>query len=258
MLGIQKLGLSFGVKKILEDVTFLIESGSLCVIVGQNGSGKSSLLHCLSGWNSPTKGEVLLDGRAIKSYAANERASLLSFLPQRPKLSESIPIIDVVAAARYRFSESPSQSRHQAKVLLQKNRLQDLMYRDWHTLSGGEAQRIALVCLQTQDAKIWLLDEPANHLDPAVQGEIYQNLIQEWETGRTVVLVTHNINLVFGSVPLNQYSNVRVIGLHNQGIYFDCKLSDEKLRSHISSLYKVQVEQVKAFGRNHFVFGDPQ
>jgi iron complex transport system ATP-binding protein len=255
MLAVNKLSLRIGKKSIIENINVQVSTGDLCVVIGQNGSGKSSLLRCLSGWKQPSQGEVILEGNNLHSLSSIERASQMAFLPQRPKLNESIPIIDVVAAARYRFSESPSQSRSKAAEILKNNDLHSLRHRDWRTLSGGEAQRIALACLQAQDAKLWLLDEPANHLDPAVQIEMYQNLIQEWQTGRTLIVVTHNINLIFSSILPTDYSKVRVVGLQQGTVQFEMTLSDPEFATKIGSLYQVQVVETEAFGRRHLVFG---
>ena len=257
MLVVRNMCYSIGSKEIIKDIDFEIEMGSLCVIVGPNGSGKSSILRCLSGWKPPTKGNISLNGIQLSDMSSLERASYISFLQQRPSLSESIPIQDLVAAARYRFSESPHQSRLQARSFLQQNNLQQIVDRDWRTLSGGEAQRVALICLQAQDAKIWLLDEPANHLDPAVQGNIYQSLIEEWHSGRTIILVTHNINLILSSVTPEQYDKVRIIGLQKSQIHFDCFINDNHLCEYFSKLYQVHVEKIQCFGHTYFVFGNP-
>ena len=130
--------------------------------------------------------------------------------------------------------------------------------KDWYTLSGGEAQRVALLCLHAQDAKLWLLDEPANHLDPAVQKHIYSDIVQEWRNGRTVVLVTHNINLILGAVHEKEYHRVLIMGLHNGQIDFTHTLHDEKLMPKIGALYQLPIERIRAFERYQFIFGSPQ
>ena len=66
MLVVHQVDFSIGTESIIENIGFEIESGTLCVIVGQNGSGKSTLLRCLSGWNVPTKGEITIDNRQLQ------------------------------------------------------------------------------------------------------------------------------------------------------------------------------------------------
>ncbi|MEC7987034.1 MAG: ABC transporter ATP-binding protein [Myxococcota bacterium] len=257
MLSVDLLELRFAKHRILNDIRLNLDAGNLVVIVGQNGSGKSSLLRCISGWNRLIKGSILLENRSIHDLSPRERASWVSFLPQRPRLSESLPVLDIIAAARYRFSESNSQSKTYASRLLQQKNIEHLAHRDWKTLSGGEAQRVALACMQAQDAKIWLLDEPANHLDPAVQKEMYQHLIEEWQQGRTLIVVTHNINLILGSVSPESYPLVRIVGLQEGTTFFESDLSDGTLTESIGHLYKLPVEKVSVFGRDHLIFGTP-
>ena len=164
----------------------------------------------------------------------------------------------MISAARYRFAESLYTRRKYAVEILQRNNIEHLQDRDWHTLSGGEAQRIAWACMQAQDAKMWLLDEPANHLDPAVQREMYQNIVSEWIQGRTLIVVTHNINLILGAVPTDQYSKVDVLGLQNGKEMFTKPLSDSNLCNHIGQLYDLAVQRVSVFGSDYLVFGSPQ
>ena len=258
MLVVDQLQLVLSKKTILEDISFHVSPGSLLVIIGPNGSGKSSLLRCLSGWNHPTRGTIMWEKQAIDSFSSKRRAAEIAFLPQRPNISESIPIVDMLAAARYRFAESSHVCRKYALEILQRNNITHLQHRDWHTLSGGEAQRIAWACMQAQDAKLWLLDEPANHLDPAVQGEMYQNIVAEWMQGRTLIVVTHNINLILGAVPTERYSKVDVLGIHNGKEMFTTSLSDSDFCHHVGQLYGLPVKRVSVFERDHLVFGKPQ
>lgn len=246
-----------GNKVILDDISIQIPKNSLYVIIGPNGSGKSSLLRCLSGWNISSSGSVRCDGEEVSRMSSKRRASMISFLPQRPRMNESIPIVDVIAAARYRFSESHRQSRLKANTLLEENHLGHLRERDWETLSGGEAQRIALLTLKAQDADLWILDEPANHLDPAIQKEMYRSLIHEWKTGRTMIVVTHNINLILAAVPTEQYDSVVVMGLDDGKMKFEMPLSHPEIAEKIGALYRLPIQTIIAFTQKQFIFGSP-
>ena len=258
MLAAEHVTYRVGSTKILDDISIQVPKSSLYVIIGPNGSGKSSLLRCLSGWNTPTSGMVRFHQKDVYQIPSKKRASMMSFLPQRPRMSESIPIVDVIAAARYRFSESHRESRLRAVALLAEYHLEHLENRDWATLSGGEAQRIALLTMTAQDADLWMLDEPANHLDPAIQKEMYRSLIHEWTTGRTMMIVTHNINLILGAVPIDQYSKVLVMGLDEGQKQFELSLSDPTIAEKIGALYRLPIQKITAFGREQFIFGAPQ
>ena len=257
MIVVDKLGYSASAKPILHGVSFEVKEGGLLVVVGPNGSGKSTLLRCLSGWYSPSMGTISVDNLCTTKLSSPERARILSFLPQRPRLSESLPVIDVIVAARFRFKESHRQSRATALELMRSLKLEHLSTRDFNSLSGGEAQRVALACLRAQDAQLWLLDEPANHLDPAIQKQMYAELQREWQTGRTVVTVTHNLNLIMEAVPKAKYDSVQVIGLQEGRLMFDLALSDVSLATKMGELYGLPVQNLTAFEHEHLIFGRP-
>ena len=247
-----------GSTPILNNISVQVSQNALYVIIGPNGSGKSSLLRCLSGWNVPSSGTVRFRENDVYRLPSKRRASMISFLPQRPRMNESIPIVDVIAAARYRFSESHRESRLHAAKLLGAHHLAHLKDRDWNTLSGGEAQRIALLTMKAQDAELWMLDEPANHLDPAIQKEMYQSLVQEWTEGRTMIVVTHNINLILGAVPTTRYRQVMVMGLNDGTIQFELPLSAPNIAEQIGELYQLPIQTITAFGQEQLIFGSPQ
>ncbi|MAA77887.1 MAG: hypothetical protein CL916_01400 [Deltaproteobacteria bacterium] len=258
MLIAENVQYNVGAKVILDSISIQIPLHKMYVIIGPNGSGKSSLLRCLSGWNIPSAGLVRYGQEEVSGISAKRRASIMSFLPQRPRMTESIPIVDVIAAARYRFSESHRESKLSARALLEENHLGHLEDRDWDTLSGGEAQRIALLTMKAQDADLWILDEPANHLDPAVQKEMYQSLIHEWNEGRTMIVVTHNINLILAAVPTSEYERVAVMGLDEGKMQFERTLSDPDIVHKIGDLYQLPIQTITAFGKKQFIFGSPQ
>jgi len=257
MLVIDDLHYQVANKAILNAISFRVPESTFLVIVGPNGSGKSTLIRCLSGWYQPSRGNISFNNDPLRQMTSPERAENISFLPQRPRLSESIPIVDVIGAARFRFNESPKKRRAKALEILRSRGLEHLGSRDHHSLSGGEAQRVALACLRAQDSKIWLLDEPANHLDPAVQKRMYSDLCREWQEGRTIVTVTHNLNLIMEAISPQQHKHVQVIGLKNGELYFDIALSDQTLTKKIGKLYGLPTKKMAAFDRDYFVFGRP-
>ena len=188
---------------IIQNVSISILEGELIVLIGANGSGKSTILRSLSGWLQPTEGSVRLNDQPIQQYSSKQRAEWIALLPQRIRLAENIRVSEWLEYSRYRFSESHSRRKEVIANLLLSQGLSHLGTQNFHQLSGGEAQRISLLSLMAQEAKIWLLDEPGNHLDPKIQLSLYQNIIGQWNDGRTMVLL-HNINLLLRSVPASR------------------------------------------------------
>ena len=250
--------ISFAVQNhtILSDISLKIAKGQFVVLIGPNGSGKSSLLRCLSGWHQPQKGSVTLHNTAISKIAPHIRAQHLAWLPQRLHLSEPILVQEWIASARFRFQENITTRIEKSKEVLCNLGIEHLAEKYWNTLSGGEAQRVALAAMKAQESEIWLLDEPANHLDPAVQKKVYRFLVQEWQQNTGMVLVTHNINLLLAAVPIEKYSNVIVIGLQKGKQVCSISLDDEELPKALSEIYDLPVEKTTVFGHPYIVFGE--
>ena len=255
MLSISGLGWATGQQRVLQGLSVDVEPGGCLAIVGPNGAGKTSLLRCCLGWIAPTEGKVTIQDRPIADLGPRERAAQLAWLPQRGQMAESLPVVEVVANARFRFSESRAQSLEAAKRALDAFQLAGFAYRSWHTLSGGEAQRANLASLFAQEAKVWLLDEPANHLDPAIQQDLYGQLHTHWRQGQTTVLITHDLNLLLTAVPVDQQRDVQVLGMKNGHQSFLSALDAPELPDQLGQLYGVTVQEVDVFGRRHWVFG---
>lgn len=224
-------------KGVIQDCSLTIERSSFTVIVGCNGSGKSSLLRCLNGWYPVDTGEVHLKGRPISLWTAKERSSVVGLLPQRISVSESLPILEWLSHFRFRFDEAMSITKEKIAYALKQSHLEALSNRTWTQLSGGEAQRMALLGLRLQETECWLLDEPGNHLDPSVIHQLYQDLVTEWQNGTTIVVITHNINILCQQLPLNLWSSVQVVGMNNGTIKWIENMDHAHLPSRLGDLY---------------------
>lgn len=222
---------------IIRDCNLTITSGSFTVIVGRNGSGKSSLLRCLSGWNKIDSGELRLKSIPLNQYAPKSRAAVIGLLPQRISVSENLPIKEWLSQFRFRFNESKRVTDGIITNALTAFQLEELSNRTWPQLSGGEAQRLALLGLTLQETECWLLDEPGNHLDPSVTHQLYQMLISQWQNGIAIVLVTHNINVLLQHLPRELWSSVRVAGMEQGHIQWLTSLADDTLPSNLGTVY---------------------
>src|SRR5690606_5974712 len=213
-----------------------------CVVLcGPNGSGKSSLLRLLAGLEPRAEGSLLLDGVPLLSKNRREIASFVAWLPQRPYLGEIVTCEAIVAAARFRFMESPAYSREMARRILERQGIVHLSERPAQEVSGGELQRVLIASLIAQDAPFLLVDEPANHLDPRHQVEAYRELGRLWqEEGRAVLVVTHDVRLASLLGPPEQ---VRTIGVREGQLLPEIALSDPHLGTVLSDLYNVHFIQ---------------
>jgi iron complex transport system ATP-binding protein len=245
-----RVGVARGGRELLSDVDLSLAPGEFAALVGPNGAGKTTLLKTAAGLVRPTRGLVTLEGRIVARLAPKQRAAAVAWLPQQALAEELLSADDVVSTARYRFDESHAHTRSKAREALRAVGAEHLAERMVPTLSGGENQRVALATLLAQEAPLLLVDEPANHLDPAQQIRVYELLGQLWRRGLGILCVTHDINLLRF---LGGDRAPRVIGLDRGGIRFDLGYDAPDLAAELGCLFGVEVQPVGPADRRVFL-----
>ncbi len=239
-LGCQALVVERQHKRVLDGLELSIRPGERVALVGANGAGKSTLLACWLGLLAPRSGCATLAGRDTRLFSAKKRACQLAWLPQQALEDEPLTAEELVVAARYRFDESTLSARQQARSVLEAVGALALLERSVTELSGGERQRVALAALLAQAAPTLLLDEPANHLDPAQQLLTY-SLLARRAQDTTIVVVTHDVNLLTALAPPEQ---LRVLGLALGRVAFDLPWSAAELPEALAALYGTPMRAV--------------
>ena len=181
--------------EILRGINLTIPSGQIVAIMGASGSGKSTLLGLLAGLDSPTSGEVLLDGVEISGMEEDELAQLrgrkLGFVFQSYQLVPTLTAFENVLLPYELNGEGDGRAR--ARELLERVGLNG---REDHypvQLSGGEQQRVALARAFVMQPPIILADEPTGNLDSVNGGHVLELLLElNRSAGTTLVLVTHD------------------------------------------------------------------
>lgn len=183
---------------VLRDVTFEIAQGEFIAVVGPSGSGKTTLLGLLAGLDTPTRGQVILDGTDITSLSEDARARLrgekVGFVFQTFQLIPTLTALENVQVPLELRGERNAETR--ALDLLGRVGLADRVEHHPMQLSGGEQQRVALARAFANRPRILFADEPTGNLDGAT-GERIVALLEELnhEAGSTIVLVTHDVAL---------------------------------------------------------------
>ncbi len=183
---------------VLRDVTFEIAQGEFIAVVGPSGSGKTTLLGLLAGLDTPTRGQVILDGTDITSLSEDARARLrgekVGFVFQTFQLIPTLTALENVQVPLELRGERNAEVR--ALDLLGRVGLADRVEHHPMQLSGGEQQRVALARAFANRPRILFADEPTGNLDGAT-GERIVALLEELnhEAGSTIVLVTHDVAL---------------------------------------------------------------
>ena len=175
-----------------DHISFTVERGELCVVVGPSGAGKTTLLNILGGMDSCDEGEIRLDGRVIS--ALSERALTdyrrydVGFVFQFYNLVQNLTAVENVELAS-EISHDPLDAR----TVLQAVGLAERADNFPAQLSGGEQQRVAIARALAKNPKIVLCDEPTGALDYQT-GKTILKLLQDTcrQTGKTVIIITHN------------------------------------------------------------------
>jgi iron complex transport system ATP-binding protein len=185
---------------VVDGVSLRVPVGGLVGIIGPNGSGKTTLLRLLSGTLRPSAGRVWLDGRAMDELSRREVARRIAVVPQTTELSFEYTALEIVLMGRHPHLgvftvEGPGDVRI-AMDSLAATGTADLADRYFHTLSGGEKQRVVIAAALAQATGVLLLDEPTASLDLGYQLEVASTL-QRLSRDRqaTLAISTHDLNL---------------------------------------------------------------
>ena len=236
------LSVKLGERTLLDRITLRVAPGEFVALIGPNGAGKTTLLKAALGLRAPSSGSVRLANASVAELDARTRAARIAWLPQHIRAEEPISGLESVAAARYRFRESHAESRRAAERALARVGASQYAERRVTELSGGERQRVAFACLMAQEAEILLFDEPANHLDPAQQLDVYRLLGELWREGRSVLCINHDVNLLH---QVGNAARLRVVGLRAGRLVFDAPLDAPALPEHMGDLFGVAMESVQ-------------
>jgi ABC-type cobalamin/Fe3+-siderophores transport system ATPase subunit len=155
-----------------------------------------------------------------------------------------------VAAARFRFRESHAASLREAARALARVGASAYADRRMTELSGGERQRVAFACLIAQEAQILLFDEPANHLDPAQQLEVYRLLGELWREGRSIVCINHDVNLL---QQVGDAARLRIVGLRAGRLIFEAPLAEPTLPAQLGALFGLEMDALHGNGQRFIV-----
>ena len=200
LLQIKDLEVSVEEKKILKGINLTINKGEFVSIMGPSGCGKSTLLNIMGLLDSPTSGDIEIDGINVCGMSDKELAHFrnqkLGFIFQNFHLIPSLNVIDNVALPLlYRKGLSASERKSKAEKVLKKVGLSHRMKHLPSQLSGGQSQRVAIARAIIGNPEIILADEPTGNLDSKTGIEIMNILHQLNTEGTTIVMVTHDENI---------------------------------------------------------------
>ena len=207
----------------LDDINLNIEQGDFVFLVGQSGSGKSSLLRLLLKEENPTSGTVTVDGINVaklpnRKVPAFRRTMGIVF--QDFRLLPGKTVFDNVAFGMEVIGKSKKEIQQRIPALLDLVGLEEKAHRLPSELSGGEQQRVALARAFVNKPKLLLADEPTGNLDPSTSVGIMKLLDRINRTGTTIVMATHDVAIVDQMRKrIVQMENGKIIRDQERGMY---------------------------------------
>ncbi|MDF2947713.1 MAG: phosphonate transporter ATP-binding protein [Bacillales bacterium] len=229
-------------KIILSSLSFTVKKGELVAIIGPSGAGKTTLLNSLIGLNKTTKDEITISNLPLNKYKNNKHlAKKIGIIRQQFDLVGQLTVINNVLAGRLSdwglfkslMSLVVPQDKEIALTALKRVGLEDKIYQQTSSLSGGEQQRVALARLLVQKPEIILADEPVSSLDPARADDIISTLTRlASEENLTLFASLHSVELA------RKYFT-RIIALRDGRVTFDLP-SSEVTDELLNNLYELK------------------
>jgi len=207
-LEIRNLHKRYGDLEVLKGISLTARDGDVISILGSSGSGKSTFLRCINLLENPNEGEIYVAGEQLKlkrdkagdlvaadGKQLNRIRSELGFVFQNFNLWPHMTILDnIIEAPRRVLGQSKAEATEVAEALLAKVGIADKRHVYPNQLSGGQQQRAAIARTLAMQPKVILFDEPTSALDPEMVQEVLSVIRSLAEEGRTMLLVTHEMN----------------------------------------------------------------
>ncbi len=216
MLEVNNLSKSYNDNLVLDNISFSIKKGDIVSVVGPSGSGKSTLLRCID-LLEKSEGEILFEGKKLYKGEIGKKIGMVF---QQFNLFPHLSVLDNIILAPTKLKlMAKKDATKKAYELLDTIDLKDKANSYPNELSGGQKQRVAIIRTLIIDPDIILFDEPTSALDPEMIGEVLELIKGIANTGKTMMIVSHEMGFV------KNVSN-RVLFLEDGKILFDGKTKD--------------------------------
>ena len=249
MLKIASLTTGYNKKEIIKNISFSLEKGQIGVILGPNGAGKSTLIKSLVGILKPYSGEISLDEKNLNEIKINERAKLVSYVPQEA-MFPSLSVYDSLMLGRIANFGLVSSEKDRIKVekIIEEFHLEPFVLKNINELSGGERQKVAIARALVNDPEVIVFDEPTSNLDIANQLLIINEIKHMAKVHNAhIIIALHDINLALSIAD-------KIICLKSGDLIAekDTKDIDEELLTNLygvkASIKEVDYKKIVIFG----------
>jgi branched-chain amino acid transport system ATP-binding protein len=194
MLNVSNLNTYYGESHVLLDVSITVEQGEVVVMLGPNGHGKSTLLKTICGLVHSASGTITYQGATINGLPTDKIVNKgLIYIAENRELFPHMTVIENLKMGAYSKNARPYEKENLERVFALFPRLKERTKQMASTMSGGEAKMLAVARGLMSNADFLCIDEPSLGLQPSLRHEIFANIKQINEQGKTVLLVEQNI-----------------------------------------------------------------
>ena len=248
-LKIDGLGFSYPSRKVLENVTAEYEGPQMVAILGPNGVGKSTLIHCIDRILKPECGHVFIDGQDSYDYPMKIMAQKVGYVPYASADVFPLSVVDAVLLGRHPHSNWKS-TREDVKVvfsMLKRLGIDDLADEKFNELRAGQHQKVMLARGLVQEPEILLLDEPTANLDVKHQLGVTKLLRDiSHEDGVLVIMICHDLNIAA------KYAD-SILMMKDGTIYAAGTPEEVITEENVSAVYDVKCRIIDDEGRPHVI-----
>ncbi|MBP6021224.1 MAG: ABC transporter ATP-binding protein [Candidatus Methanomethylophilaceae archaeon] len=252
-LEICNLNFSYSTVPVLKDISLTFEGSKLISILGPNGVGKSTLIHCMNKILTPTGGTVKLNGTDITEMPVKELAKIIGYVPYSATDTFPLSVTDTVLIGRHPHSKWRITDDDLDIVfnILRMLKIDDLAMKPFNELSAGQRQKVALARGLAQEPRILLLDEPTSNLDIKHQIDVAMMLKSlSREKDMQTVMISHDINIAA------KYSD-EIALMHNGSIFAYGSPAEVVTKENLETVYGVQCDIVDDGGNPHVILKGP-
>ncbi len=185
---------SYGGRRVVDDVSMLVEQGEVVGLLGPNGAGKTTSFYMIVGLITPDSGRVLLDDQEVTALAMYQRARKgISYLPQEPSVFRKLTVEENLLAILETLPLNGRARRERMHSLIEQLGLEKVRHNKSYTLSGGERRRVEIARSLVIEPTFLLLDEPFSGIDPIQVLELQRIIFDLKRSGIGVLVTDHNV-----------------------------------------------------------------
>ena len=239
---------------VLSDIMLNVEGAQVISILGPNGVGKSTLIHCINKILEPTKGVVMIEDRDVSEYSLKEIARKIGYVPYSSSDTFPLTVVDTVLLGRHPHAgwRTTDEDLEIVFDVLEKLGIQDLSMRYFNELSAGQRQRVMLARGLVQKPEVIMLDEPTSNLDIKHQLGISRTLKQlSRDEGILVLMISHDLNIAA------RYSD-SIILMHKGRVYAVGTPREVLTEDNIREVYGVSSRIIDEGGYPYIILKDEE